>query len=152
MSKFSAVIYRTDRLSPFAPTGSRGHRLFISKEVTLKYLPQLIGKAITITPELNAHANPTGTECVKGVIGYITKTWVDNDLACISGDLLIHPEHLIISAASEVLGCSFEANEVEIKDKREFHWEIIKLRFTGVAILKQSRAAFRTDSFFAPYD
>jgi len=159
---FRGVLTYVDVASDAAPSGARGHRVMLKKSATERALPSLLGMALDYTPALDRH----DARCKVGVItqadllsdaeshprpkdgrGWGTQTLVDSSALAISGFLYARdfPELVreIRAKGPAVLGMSYEIAEAKIDDLGADVWEVSDFAFTGAAVLRRDKAAYR---------
>lgn len=142
---FSGVMTRIDEPSDFAPGGSGGRRIIVTKAAAERALPSLLGMAVDFTPSFDGHDAQTK-------IGIITSADIVGNAIEISGFIYAadFPETAdLIKALKDVLGFSFEAQRLWVMDPSADILTITDLSFTGAAILRKDKAAYTNTSLKA---
>jgi hypothetical protein len=142
---FSGIMTRIGEPSDRPPEGSGGRLITISAEAAEKALSSLLGMAVDYKPELDGH-NP------QAKIGVITAANIEGDAILIEGFIYAadFPEVAAeIKASQELLGFSYEARNLYTNDPDANPCVITDCVFTGAAILRKDKAAYRTTSIAA---
>jgi hypothetical protein len=142
---FSGVMTRIDEPSDRPPEGSGGRLITISAEAAEKALQSLLGMAVDYKPEMDGH-NP------QAKIGLITGATIEGDAIVIEGFIYAadFPDVAAeIKASQDVLGFSYEARNLYTNDPDANPCVITDCVFTGAAILRKDKAAYRTTSIAA---
>jgi len=142
---FSGILTRVDQPSDAAPDGSNGKLITISAEAATNALSSLLGMAVDYKPNLDGH-DP------KAKIGIITAATVVGDAIHIEGFLYANdfPEVAAeIKANKDILGFSYEARNLYTNDPTTDPVVITECTFTGAAILRKDKAAYKTTSIHA---
>ena len=142
---FTGILTRIGTPSDGAPSGSDGRRVILSQAAARAALPTLLGMAVDLVPDLDGH-DPTNK------IGLITRADISGSALEIAGILYAADFPAIVKdlrARQSVLGFSFEASLVAVADETADPLVIQSCVFTGAAILRKDRAAYRTTSFDA---
>src|SRR6185369_6844009 len=155
---FRGVLTFVDVASDAAPAGARGHRVMLKKSATEKALPTLLGMALDYTPALDRHDARrkvgviTSADVVESVRGRAVRATAGGAPALrsavsISGFLYARdfPELVreIRAMGPAVLGMSYEIAEAKIDDLGADVWEVTDFTFTGAAVLRRDKAAYR---------
>jgi len=149
---FRGVLTLVDVPSDRAPAGARGHRVLLTRRAADQGLPSLLGMALDYSPTLDRHdarrkvgvitkAEIVGRSVELGgylfardfpeivrQVGRSSRTWV----AAVSGD-----------DSHALLGMSYEIADAEVEDTTAKLWTLTKVTFTGAAILRRDKAAYR---------
>ena len=148
---FHGVLTFVDVASDAAPSGARGHRVMLRKSATEKAIPSLLGMALDYAPSLDRHD-------ARRKVGVITQADIaKREARC--------PRHLSTNALSiggflyardfpelvreikakgpGVLGMSYEIADAKIDDLAADVWSISDFTFTGAAVLRRDKAAYR---------
>lgn len=148
---FHGVLTFVDVASDAAPSGARGHRVMLKKSATEKAIPSLLGMALDYAPSLDRHD-------ARRKVGIITQADIAKDSArCprhlatnalgIGGFLYARdfPELVreIKAKGPGVLGMSYEIADAKIDDLAADVWSISDFTFTGAAVLRRDKAAYR---------
>lgn len=145
---FSGILTRIDQPSDAPPGGSGGKLITISAEAAEKGLSSLLGMAVNFTADFDGH-DP------KAKVGVITAATIEDDAILIEGFIYAadFPEVAAeIKASKEFLGLSFEARNLYTNDPDANPVVIIECVFTGAAILRKDKAAYRTTALAANAD
>jgi hypothetical protein len=146
---FGGVLTLIDTPSDKAPSGARGHRVLLTKAATDRALPSLLGMALDYAPSLDRHDARrkvgiiTSAEVLPGSAVRPQKT----SLLQISGYLFAKdfPEivHEIRNRGRSALGMSYEIADAHVDDPKASIWTVSDFTFTGAAILRREKAAYR---------
>lgn len=142
---FSGILTRLDQASDHAPGGSYGRKIIVTSEAAQRALSSLMGMAVDFTPSFDGHDAQTK-------IGIITSANVVGNAIEVEGFIYAadFPETAqLIKDLKEVLGFSFEAQQLTIMDPTADILTITDLAFTGAAILRKEKAAYTTTSLAA---
>ena len=157
---FAGVLTMIDTPSDKAPSGARGHRVMLTKAATDRALPSLLGMALDYAPMLDRHdarrkvgiitsaevlpgsaVNPT--QPATGCVGHSQKP----ALLQISGYLFAKdfPEIVreIRTRGRAGLGMSYEIADAHVDDAKASIWIVSDFTFTGAALLRREKAAYR---------
>lgn len=143
---FRGVLTTVDRASDRAPSGARGRRVMLTAKAAEAALPSLLGMAVDYAPELDRHD-------ARRKVGIITEAEVNN-VAPGSGQQIEVRGYLFARDFPEVveavrkmgraeLGMSYEIADVRVADVNADIWRVTEFAFTGAAVLKRDRAAYR---------
>jgi hypothetical protein len=165
---FRGVLTFIDSPSDKPPSGARGHRVLLTRAATEKALPSLLGMAIDYAPSLDRHDARrkigviTSAE-IADVAAHasasvepqpshrnpspVTRYPAPNAELVISGFLYAKdfPEVVkeLRSGGRTVHGMSYEIADAHISDLNAGIWEVTEFTFTGAALLKRDKAAYR---------
>ncbi len=155
---FAGVLTLIDTPSDKAPSGARGHRVLLTKAATDRALPSLLGMALDYAPSLDRHdarrkvgiitsaevlpgSAVRPTQPTKGCMGH------PSSLLQVSGYLFAKdfPEIVreIRSRGRSALGMSYEIADAHVDDPSANIWTVSEFTFTGAAILRREKAAYR---------
>ncbi len=147
---FEGVLTLVDVASDKAPSGSRGHRVVLTREAAEVALPSLLGMAVGYKAGWDGH--DARQKC-----GIITAAELDGRRLAVSGFLFARdfPE---FSREMEkgaggypledgAMGMSYELADAHVADMRASVWTLTRATFTGAAILLRDKAAYRSTSF-----
>jgi hypothetical protein len=161
---FRGVLTFVDVASDAAPSGARGHRVMLKKSATEKALPSLLGMGLDYAPALDRHdarrkvgvitqadivdragaphrSDGLGSPSPHGLSSYASSA------LSISGYLYARdfPELVreIRAKGPQFLGMSYEIAEAKIDDLFADIWAISEFTFTGAAVLRRDKAAYR---------
>ncbi len=142
---FAGVLVKLDEPSTVAPHGSNGKRVLMTAAAAEEALPSLLGMAVDFTPEFDGHD-------VRQKIGVITGATIENLDLNIEGFIYASDfpaEAATIKRDKNVLGFSFEAQQIHVESLDGDPLIITACVFTGAAILKKLKAAYTTTSLAA---
>jgi len=148
---FRGVLTLVGVVSQRAPSGSRGHRVMLTRGATDKALPSLLGMALDYAPALDSHD-------VRRKIGIITEA---NILPLHAGSQVSAVGQLAVggylfardfpevvdeigaqSSGTPMLGMSYELTQVEVPNQEAAIWTATSFTFTGAAVLRREKAAY----------
>lgn len=160
---FRGVLAPVDVPSDRAPEGARGHRVVLSRQAAERALPSLLGMALDYVPALDGHD-------ARRKVGIITEADVAA-VSLVAGRSSLaqdgrrttederRPFALVISgylyardfpelvrelrANAGTLGLSYEITDARVADMRAPEWTLTEVTFTGAAILRREKAAYR---------
>jgi len=158
---FRGVLTLVDVPSDKPPSGARGHRVMITRAAVERALPSLLGMALDFAPSFDKHD-------ARRKIGVITsaemKPWRElfeaagqNPSTLPSGT---GPQQLEVtgfiyakdfpevvremrSGGRQVHGMSYEIADARVADMSAAVWTIEQFTFTGAALLRRDKAAYR---------
>jgi hypothetical protein len=148
---FRGVLTLVDTPSDKPPAGSRGHRVILTRAAAQRALPSLLGMALDYSPSFDRHD-------ARRKVGVITRAEIVGKELELSGYLYAKdfPEIVqqiesgfIHAAAAErkrpqnPLGMSYEIADASVADVRSRIWTLTRVTFTGAAILRRDKAAYR---------
>jgi hypothetical protein len=147
---FHGVLTMVDIPSDRAPAGSRGHRVVLTRSAAERALPSLVGMGLDYSPTLDRHD-------ARRKVGVITRAEIRGKELELGGYLFAKdfPEVVrqiekgaIHAAASRSrpahpLGMSYELSDASVADVRARIWTLTQVTFTGAAILRRDKAAYR---------
>ena len=159
---FRGVLTMVDVASDRAPSGARGHRVLLTRRAAEAAIPSLLGMALDYAPSFDRHD-------ARRKIGVITRAEIVGRGIEVGGYLYAHdfpemveeigkgavshqPSAIRNAGArsqvaglrtSDILGMSYEIAEAQVEDVRASIWVLNKVTFTGAAVLRRSRAAYR---------
>jgi hypothetical protein len=142
---FEGVLTLVDVPSDKAPSGSRGHRVVLTREAAEAALPSLLGMAVDYKAGWDGH--DARQKC-----GIITAAELDGKRLTVAGYLYAKdfPEfgpELEQRLQGGAMGMSYELADAHVADMRAPVWTLTKATFTGAAILLREKAAYRNTSF-----
>jgi hypothetical protein len=141
---FEGILTVVNAASDRAPAGARGHRVMLTREAAEKALPSLLGMAVDYRPGWDGHD-------ARRKIGLLTEANVTGERLLVRGYLYARdfPEvaRAIEAHAPEAMGMSYELADARVEDMRSEVWKLIRVTFTGAAILLRDKAAYRGTSF-----
>jgi hypothetical protein len=139
---FEGVLTLVDTPSDKAPSGSRGHRVILTREAAHAALPSLLGMAVDYKSGWDGH--DARQKC-----GIITSAELVDHRIEVAGYLYArdYPEMEQTIRASSNMGMSYELADAHVADMRSSIWTITRATFTGAAILLRDKAAYGRTSF-----
>ncbi|MDQ2834068.1 MAG: hypothetical protein M3Y50_10055 [Acidobacteriota bacterium] len=142
---FEGVLTLVDVPSDKAPSGSRGHRVMLTRDAAETALPSLLGMAVDYKAGWDGH--DARQKC-----GIITAAEIDGKRLTVAGYLFARDfpemEAKIQSVHSEgAMGMSYELADAHVADMKAQVWTLTRATFTGAAILLREKAAYRSTSF-----
>lgn len=152
---FRGVLTLIDVVSDRAPSGARGHRVVLTRTAAEEALASLLGMGLDYSPSLDRHDT-------RRKIGVITRAEIVGRQLELAGYLFAKdfPEivreiglgrsaALPLQAARQnhealaLLGMSYEITDARIADMRSTVWTLTHVTFTGAAVLRRDKAAYR---------
>jgi hypothetical protein len=145
---FRGVLTMVDLTSDKAPSGANGHRVVLTRAAAEAAIPSLLGMALDYSPGLDKHD-------VRRKVGVITRADIVGRKLEVGGYLFAKdfPEIVREVAASGgqisagdgtgSLGMSYEITDVQVVDRKAGVWLLRRATFTGAAILRREKAAYR---------
>ncbi len=141
---FEGVLTIVNTASDKAPSGARGHRVMLTRDAAQKALPSLLGMAVDYRPGWDGHD-------ARRKIGLLTAADIVGNKLIVRGYLYARdfPDaaEAIHAHAPNVLGMSYELADARVEDMRADIWKLVRVTFTGAAILLREKAAYRGTSF-----
>ena len=139
---FEGVLTLVDVASDKAPSGSRGHRVLLTREAAHAALPSLLGMAVGYKSGWDGH--DARQKC-----GIITSAGLDGNRLHVSGFLFARdfPELEREIEGTGAMGMSYELADAHVADMRASVWTLTQATFTGAAILLREKAAYRATTF-----
>ncbi len=145
---FEGVLTLVDVASDKAPSGSRGHRVVLTREAAETALPSLLGMGVGYKTGWDGH--DARQKC-----GIITGAQIEGQRLAVRGFLFARdfPEFGPEKGASgnllegDAMGMSYELADAHVADMRASVWTLTRATFTGAAILLREKAAYRSTSF-----
>ena len=141
---FEGVLTVVNATSDKAPTGARGHRVLLTREAAEQALPSLLGMAVDYRPDWDGHD-------ARRKIGLLTEAHIDGTQLKVRGYLYARdfPDvaKAILAHAPTALGMSYELTDARVEDLRAQVWKLVRVTFTGAAVLLRDKAAYRATSF-----
>lgn len=148
---FRGVLTLVDTPSDKPPAGSRGHRVMLTRAAAERALPSLLGMALDYSPMLDRHD-------VRRKVGVITSAEIVGKAIELSGYLfakdfpeiveqiekgIMHASAVARRKPANPLGMSYEISDASVADVRDKIWTLTRVTFTGAAILRRDKAAYR---------
>ena len=151
---FEGVLTLVDVASDKAPSGSRGHRVVLTRDAAQAALPSLLGMAVGYKAGWDGH--DARQKC-----GIITAAELEGQRLMVRGFLFARdfPEFAPANARDAAkaadgdpledgaMGMSYELADAHVADMRASVWTLTRATFTGAAILLREKAAYRSTSF-----
>jgi hypothetical protein len=143
---FRGVLTVIDVASDKPPAGARGHRVLLTRAAAERALPSLLGMALDFAPALDRHD-------ARRKVGVITRAEIVGRNLEVSGYLFAKDFPEIVqeiekaggakAEAAVALGMSYEIADARVADVRAAIWTLVAVTFTGAAILRRGKAAYR---------
>lgn len=143
---FEGVLTLIDVASDKAPSGSRGHRVVLTRQAAEAALPSLLGMAVDYKTGWDGH--DARQKC-----GIITSAQITGNQLTVAGFLFARDFPELESKLEEKvhaegnMGMSYELADAHVADMRASIWMLTRATFTGAAILLRDKAAYRNTSF-----
>ncbi|MGH9503672.1 MAG: hypothetical protein ACRD20_12545 [Terriglobales bacterium] len=164
--RFRGVLTLVDVVSDKAPSGARGHRVVLARAAADAALASLLGMGLDYAPSLDRHDT-------QRKIGVITRADIVGKQLELDGHLFAkdfpdivreiergsgmrrrHPAgegfarpslHALghNHHAETLLGMSYEITDARVADVRSSVWTLTHVTFTGAAVLRRDKAAYR---------
>ena len=143
---FRGVLTVIDMPSDKPPAGARGHRVLLTRAAAEAALPSLLGMGLDYALSLDRHD-------ARRKVGIITRAEIVGRNLELSGHLFARdfPEivrEIELAAQAKgvgrtALGMSYEIADARVADVRASVWRLTAVTFTGAAILRRDKAAYR---------
>lgn len=159
---FRGVLTLVDVASDKPPSGARGHRVVLTREAAEEGLPSLLGMALDYSPSLDRHD-------AQRKVGVITRAEIVGKKLELGGYLYAKDFPEIVEEIKKgscgctarvglegkqctsgckktreaELGMSYEIADAQVADTRASTWTLTRVTFTGAAILRRNKAAYR---------
>lgn len=142
---FHGILTLVDEASDKPPAGARGHRVILTRAAAEAALPSLMGMGVDYTPSLDRHDT-------RRKVGVITQAEIVGQHLELSGHLYGKDFPELVremkssgrnAHATQALGMSYEISDARILDMKARIWTLTKVTFTGAAILRREKAAYR---------
>ena len=139
---FEGVLTLVDVPSDKAPSGSRGHRVVLTRAAAETALPSLLGMAIDYKEGWDGH--DARRKC-----GIITEAELDGAHLRVAGFVFgkDFPEIEQRMATPGAMGMSYELANAHVANMQAQIWTLTRATFTGAAILLRDKAAYTGTSF-----
>lgn len=157
---FRGVLTIVDVASDKSPSGARGHRVLLTRRAAEVAIPSLMGMGLDYSPSLDRHD-------ARRKIGVITRAEIVAQVIEVAGFLYArdfpeivaeigNPERKrtpLVAAtdkkrksinASAGLGMSYEIADAQVEDMTANVWVLNRVTFTGAAVLRRDKAAYRS--------
>jgi len=148
---FRGVLTWVDVASDRPPAGSRGHRVVLTRAAAEGALASLLGMALDYAPSLDRHD-------VRRKVGVITRAEIVGRKLELGGYLFAKDFPEIVReitrasdgvearggrVTADALGMSYEITDARVADMRASIWTLTQVTFTGAAVLRRDKAAYR---------
>jgi hypothetical protein len=137
---FHGVLTLVDVASDKPPSGARGHRVLLTRSAAEAALPSLLGMALDYAPALDRHDT-------RRKVGVITRAELSGRQLELGGHLFAKDFPEIVEevgkTSSAPLGMSYEIADARVADMKASVWMLTRVMFTGAAILRRDKAAYR---------
>ncbi len=151
--RFRGVLTLVDVASDRAPDGAHGHRVVLTKKAAERALPSLLGMAVDYAPSLDRHD-------ARRKVGVITSADIVGRHLELEGFLYakdfpeivkeitqrggkVGPGRGRLHGSAGELGMSYEVTDIQVADTNARVWMLTRVMFTGAAILRREKAAYR---------
>ena len=144
---FHGVLTLVDVPSDKPPSGSRGHRVVLTRAAAEAALASLLGMGLDYAPSLDRHdtRRKIGVITRAEIVGRDFRTWRTFICPGLSrdceGDQKISGSGAS-SASTRALGMSYEITDARVADIRSSIWILTHVTFTGAAVLRRDKAAY----------
>lgn len=143
---FEGVLTIADEASDKPPSGARGHRVLLPAASVEAALPSLLGMAVDYAPSLDRHdaRRKVGiiTSAELGPVGGTRRLAVEGYLFAQDFPEVVRE----MSAVEGSLGMSYEIADAVVLDVNAPVWVVNEFTFTGAAVLRRDKAAYRKTS------
>jgi hypothetical protein len=146
---FSGILVRLDEPSDGAPHGAMGCKILLPEAAAAAALPSLLGMAVNYQGAQLVGHDP------QAKIGLITEATIEEGAIHISGFFYASDFPAVttqIKAEKQLLGFSFEAENIHLESAETDPLVIKSLTFTGAAVLQKAKAAYQTTRIAAHAD
>jgi len=156
---FRGVLTLVGVASDRPPAGARGHRVILTRRAAEEALASLLGMALDYAPSLDRHDT-------RRKVGVITRAEIAGKSLELGGHLFAKdfPELVreiarlgngaswarrsgegrwALQGSANGLGMSYEIADARVADVRSRVWTLTQVTFTGAAILRRDKAAYR---------
>ncbi len=157
---FRGVLTLLDTPSDRPPAGARGHRVLLTRAAAERALPSLLGMGLDYAASLDRHEP-------RRKVGVITEAEIRSagvspsargpgrppDSRRDGGATLEIAGYLFardfpevvreLRQAGRLLGMSYEITDAQLADPRSRIWTVTDFTFTGAAVLRRDKAAYR---------
>jgi hypothetical protein len=158
-TSFRGVLTIVDVASDKSPSGARGHRVLLTRGAAEAAIPSLMGMGLDYSPALDRHD-------ARRKIGVITRAEIVERVIEVGGFLYARDFPEIVkeigkpqrrdgsvragSADRDLrggrsgLGMSYEITDALVEDITASVWVLNRVTFTGAAVLRRDKAAYRS--------
>jgi|SRR5580692_4445178 hypothetical protein len=150
---FHGVLTFVDVASDKAPSGARGHRVVLTRMAAESALASLLGMALDYSLSLDRHDT-------RRKVGVITRAEIVGKQVEVGGYLFAKDFPEIVKQIGRGRGCkqafdaaspprhaclamSYEIADARVADVKANVWTLTHVTFTGAAILRRDKAAYR---------
>jgi hypothetical protein len=150
---FRGVLTLVDMVSDKAPAGARGHRVVLTRSAAEKALASLLGMALDYSLSLDRHDT-------RRKVGVITRAEIVGKKLELGGYLFAKDFPEIVKQIGRGGNCqrsfdppslerhaclamSYEIADARVADVKAKVWTLTQVTFTGAAILRRDKAAYR---------
>jgi len=150
---FRGVLTLVDVVSDKAPAGARGHRVVLTRAAAETALASLLGMALDYSPSLDRHDT-------RRKVGVITRAEIVGKELELGGHLFAKDFPEIVRQIGQGRSCqrafdeaspprhaclamSYEIADARVADMTAKIWTLTRVTFTGAAILRRDKAAYR---------
>ncbi len=154
---FRGVLTVIDAPSDRAPSGAHGHRVLLTRAAAEAALPSLLGMGLGYAAALDRHEPRRKVGIISeaeirgaGALARDAAGSRQATQAChleIAGFLFARDFPDIVRrlrAAGRLLGMSYEITDACVADVRAAIWTVTEFIFTGAAVLRRDKAAYRS--------
>src|SRR5579864_7295138 len=138
--EFRGVLTVVGMASDRPPAGARGHRVVLTRGAAEEALASLLGMGLDYAPSLDRHD-------VQRKVGVITSAEIVGRNLEVGGYLFGRDFPNVVeeirTSRRKILGMSYELTDAEVADPRADIWVLRKVTFTGAALLRRDKAAYR---------
>lgn len=143
---FHGVLTQVGMPSDKPPAGARGHRVMLRAAAVERALPSLLGMGLDYAPSLDRHdaRRKVGVITEANLVASRTSSAVS--ALNVSGYLYAKdfPEVVReLRGGERQLGMSYEIADARVAEIGAAVWEIVEFTFTGAALLRRDKAAYR---------
>jgi hypothetical protein len=145
---FRGVLTTVDVASDKSPSGARGHRVLLTRRAAEAAMPSLMGMGLDYSPALDRHD-------ARRKIGVITRAEIVGRVIEVGGFLYARDFPEIVKEigrpgrmdaslrGGSSLGMSYEITDALVEDITASVWVLNRVTFTGAAVLRRDKAAYR---------
>ncbi len=164
-TEFRGVLTIVDVASDKSPSGARGHRVLLTRRAAEAAIPSLMGMGLDYSPALDRHdarrkigvitrAEIVGREIEVGgflyardfpeIVKEIGKAAVSRQPSVIRKDIPAFRRSRKGGRVFGGLGMSYEITDALVEDITASVWVLNRVTFTGAAVLRRDKAAYRS--------